>query len=89
MRVVDSVVRGVAVCAAAASFITGAAAAPSTAGIEALVQRRLPNHVDSFEFSIVNETDPLSWENDEYAVSTTCDGKILVEGSSLSALATG
>lgn len=60
---------------------------PSTSGIESLLQRRLPQHTDSFDFSIVNATS--LGENDVYAVSTGENGKIKVEGSSLSALATG
>lgn len=65
-----------------------AASAPSTAGIEALVQRRLPDHVGDFEFSIVNATTTLE-EDDVYTVSSCGCGKIKVEGNSLSALATG
>lgn len=60
---------------------------PSTTGIESLLQRRLPQHANKFEFSIVNATS--LGENDVYAVSNGENGKIKVEGSSLSALATG
>jgi alpha-N-acetylglucosaminidase len=60
---------------------------PSTTGIESLLQRRLPQHAEKFEFSIVNATS--LGENDVYAVSNGKNGKIQVEGSSLSALATG
>lgn len=60
---------------------------PSTTGIQALLQRRLPQHAEKFEFSIVNATS--LGENDVYAVSNAQNGKIKVEGSSLSALATG
>jgi alpha-N-acetylglucosaminidase len=60
---------------------------PSTTGIQALLQRRLPQHAEKFEFSIVNATS--FGENDVYAVSNAQNGKIKVEGSSLSALATG
>lgn len=63
------------------------ASSPSTAGIEALVQRRLPQHVHSFEFSIANATS--AGESDSYTVSTAQSGKVKVEGNSLSALATG
>ena len=60
---------------------------PSTTGIESLLQRRLPQHAEKFEFSIVNATS--LGENDVYAVSNGENGKIKVVGSSLSALATG
>lgn len=59
----------------------------STTGIESLLQRRLPQHAENFEFSIVNATS--LGENDVYSVSNGENGKIKVEGSSLSALATG
>ncbi|KUJ18115.1 putative alpha-N-acetylglucosaminidase [Mollisia scopiformis] len=65
----------------------------STQGIVDLVARRMPNHVDFFEFQLIgNKTVPAysaSKANDEYMVSSTTDGKILVEGNSLSALASG
>jgi alpha-N-acetylglucosaminidase len=69
--------------------------AQSTQGILDLVRRRLPNHVDNFEFRLFgngtgqarsNSTNPA---NDNYIVSSTRDGKILVEGNSLIALASG
>ena len=60
---------------------------PSPTGIESLVQRRLPQHAENFEFSIVNATS--LGENDVYSVSNGDNGKIKVEASSLSALATG
>ncbi|QKX62920.1 uncharacterized protein TRUGW13939_10088 [Talaromyces rugulosus] len=63
------------------------ASSPSTAGIEALVHRRLPQHVHSFEFSIANASSAGS--SDAYTVSTAHGGKVKVEGNSLSALATG
>lgn len=62
-------------------------------GILDLVQRRLPDHVGSFEFRLVgNENTSFSVttkENDQYSVSSTPDGKILVEGNSLIGLASG
>ncbi|KAH8693903.1 putative alpha-N-acetylglucosaminidase [Talaromyces proteolyticus] len=64
-----------------------AASSPPTAGIEALVQRRLPQHAGAFEFRIVNAT--AIGEIDSYTVSTPRNGKVQVEGNSLSALATG
>ena len=67
-----------------------AASAQSVQGILDLVQRRLPNHVAEFTFSIVNATaaSPFKY-NDEYTVSTSANGKILVEGNSLSAISMG
>jgi len=66
-------------------------AAQSTQGIIDLVKRRLPDHVDDFEFRHFGNGNSNSTEaqNDEYMVSSTTDGKILVEGNSLSALSSG
>lgn len=61
----------------------------STDGIYDLVKRRLPQQADRFEFSLVNETEKNATINDQYIVSSTSDGKILVEGNSLSALSSG
>lgn len=66
----------------------------STDGITDLVQRRLPDHVDDFEFqlsgnatiSVFNITSAI---NDEYIISSTLNNKILIEGNSLIALASG
>ena len=68
-----------------------ATSAQSTEGILDLVQRRLPDHVNTFEFQLLvngtgNSTKPV---NDNYNVSSKTGGKILVEGNSLSALASG
>ncbi|KAJ6114723.1 hypothetical protein N7486_000501 [Penicillium sp. IBT 16267x] len=62
--------------------------AQSTEGISNLVQRRLPKHADSFRFSLVNATQATNIY-DEYVVSTTANGTVLVQGSSLSALSSG
>lgn len=59
----------------------------TTAGINSLVQRLLPNHVDSFEFQLRNQKNAT--ENDSYNVSSASNGKIVVAGNSLSALAVG
>lgn len=58
------------------------------------MKRRLPNHVDDFTFCLLgNSTLPIisSTElvNDEYKISSTAEGKILVEGNSQIALASG
>jgi alpha-N-acetylglucosaminidase len=68
--------------------------AQSTQGILDLVKRRLPNNIGDFEFRLTgNETYPISTAirevNDEYFVSSTPDGKVLVEGNSAIALASG
>ncbi|KKK12043.1 hypothetical protein P175DRAFT_0554948 [Aspergillus ochraceoroseus IBT 24754] len=60
----------------------------STRGIENLIQRRLPKHAHEFRFSLVNDTRGET-VNDSYVVSPMHDGKILVEGNSLSALSRG
>lgn len=78
----------IAICLAAAISTVAGISAPSTAGIEALVQRRLPRHAHSLEFSIVNASLP-GQENDSYTVSSTKNGKNLIEGNTLSALSTG
>lgn len=69
-----------------------AATKASTDGIINLVKRRIPDHVDDFEFRLVGDIEfPLTGQppNDEYTVSSTPDGKILVEGNSPIALASG
>lgn len=67
--------------------------AASTDGIGNLVKRRIPNHVDDFEFHLIGDQTefPLTGKPaiDEYSVSSTTDGKILVEGNSPIALASG
>jgi alpha-N-acetylglucosaminidase len=70
----------------------GAAASSSsssTAGVEALVKRRLPNHVNSFEFSLEPSSHGSTLANDSYTVSSTKNGKILIEGTTTSALLSG
>lgn len=62
------------------------AVAQSTDGISKLVNRRLPEHIDSFRFEINSN---LTGDYDAYAVESSPDGTILVEGNSLSALSTG
>jgi alpha-N-acetylglucosaminidase len=77
-------------CICAACLMLGAVP-QATRGILDLVQRRLPNHVNDFEFQLIangtgNGTKPV---NDDYIVSSTSDGKIRVQGNSLSALSSG
>lgn len=59
----------------------------ATDGISGLVQRLLPNHANSFEFQLVDQKNDT--ENDNYRVSSASNGKILVAGNSVSALAVG
>jgi alpha-N-acetylglucosaminidase len=76
------------------SAISGALLAASTAwslstqGIQNLLHRRLPAHSNNFQLSLVN-VKANDTTNDQYTVSSTKNGKILVEGNSLSALSTG
>jgi alpha-N-acetylglucosaminidase len=86
--------RGLFLLAIIACSSGTSAAVPSTQGILDLVKRRLPNHVENFEFAVVENTNSTSsaiaqLQNDIYTVSTPADGKVRVEGSSLSALAMG
>lgn len=65
------------------------AVAQSTEGIEDLVKRRMPNHVDNFHFTLVDANATTSDSHDSYIVSSAPDGKIQVQGNSLSALSSG
>lgn len=71
-----------------ALFSTSYVVAQSTDGIYNLVKRRLPNHANDFHFSLRNITES-SKKYDEFIVSTTVNGKVVVEGNSLSALSSG
>lgn len=68
--------------------LAGFSLAQSTQGIYDLVQRRMPLHARSFEFSLVECTNNVTG-HDQYTVSSTSKGKILVEGTTLSALSSG
>ncbi|KAJ4856713.1 alpha-N-acetylglucosaminidase (NAGLU) tim-barrel domain-containing protein [Trichoderma breve] len=57
-----------------------------TAGIKALVKPRLPQHENSFIFSLANDTTSAV---DSYTVVSTADGKIHVQGTSLSSIVYG
>ncbi|KAK7227558.1 hypothetical protein V2G26_015561 [Clonostachys chloroleuca] len=64
----------------------------STAGVQSLVQRRLPKHADSFIFEItttVSNNNSTSSELDSYVVSSTNEGKIRVQANSISGLLSG
>lgn len=65
----------------------------STAGIEALVRRRIPAHADDFKFSLSSNLTNLaansSGQNDEYVVSNGNNGTIDITGNFPIALASG
>lgn len=86
--------RFLALASTALAAFSGLCTAQSTSGIEALVQRRLPNNVKSFSFSLtsapttyttVNQTKP----NDQYTVANGPNGTISISGNSPIALASG
>lgn len=66
---------------------------PSIDGIRGLADRLLNGRGDDFEFSLTAEHENWSrWnqpQNDEYTVSVSDNGKVRVEGTTLSALARG
>ena len=70
------------------AVLAGTSFAHSTQGIYDLVRRRMPLHADSFELSIVDSINNATGY-DQYAVSSTSDGKILVQGTTPSALSSG
>jgi alpha-N-acetylglucosaminidase len=67
------------------------AATQSVQGIVNLVERRLPGHASSFQFSLASNSASTNQSKalDEYTVSSHSNGKILVQGTSLSALSIG
>ena len=74
--------------------VLASAGSSATAGVEAFVKRRLPKHTKDFEFQLTHAptTPNLTRSDDDsetYTVSSTKDGKILVKGSTVSALMTG
>ena len=81
--------------AAVAAFVgLSTAVNVSTAGIEALVQRRLPNHANDFVFTIAAAPASYATSNDsqqvdQYTVSNGGNGTIHVSGNSPIALASG
>lgn len=67
-------------------WLAAVTVAQSTDGIYDLVKRRLPDHLDSFDFSL--DTD-LEGKYDTYVVTNAPNEKISVKGNSLSALSSG
>lgn len=87
MRLLDIV-------AAVLTALTGLCTAQSTAGIEALIQRRLPNHANDFTFSLTSNASLYTTSNstkqlDHYAVSNGPNSTIHITGNTPIALATG
>ena len=64
------------------------ASATSTQGLYDLVERRLPGHCEDFVFTLHPETNSSAVINDAYSISSE-NGSIAIQGTSLSALATG
>lgn len=74
------------------ALVWSIAATTSTQGLHDLVKRRLPSHCDDFDFILNDKPAPANFtefEDDEYAISTSANGSISIQGNSLSALATG
>ncbi|KAM0145472.1 hypothetical protein ACHAQE_011257 [Botrytis cinerea] len=70
------------------TIIVRATTLQSIQGLVNLLKRRLPAHVGDFEFRIQNNHTP-GVTNDEYVVSQSATGKILIEGNSISGIASG
>jgi alpha-N-acetylglucosaminidase len=70
------------------TVLAGTGLAQSTQGIYNLLQRRMPSHAHSFELSLV-ESIGNATAYDQYEVSSNSEGKILVRGTTLSALSSG
>lgn len=79
--------------ASEASSSSSSSSVLSTAGVEALVRRRLPRHAHVFEFALVKGWQPAPLGNasqpESYVVSSTKNGKIHVQGDTLSAILSG
>ena len=75
--------------ATALAVTTTVASASTTAGIEALVQRRMPGHVDDFSFSLTSASNTSAAQDDCYTVANGPNNTIAISGSSPSALAYG
>jgi alpha-N-acetylglucosaminidase len=61
----------------------------SVQGIYDLIARRIPQHKDSFKFTLTNSGTVNNFTHsrlDEYVVTTANDGTINVEGNTLSAI---
>jgi alpha-N-acetylglucosaminidase len=78
-------------CALGSLCAAVAAAAASTEGLYALVERRLPGRSQDFalELSDALQANGTTPQNDHYTISTSSNGSIAISGTSVSALATG
>ena len=63
-----------------------AASSPGVQGLVDLVKRRIPAHVDDFEFIL---TENSIADYDAYVVSTPTKGHVCIKSGSLSGLASG
>lgn len=73
-------------------FLASIVTAQSTAGLTSLVARRLPQHVDDFEFHVVNASSigvTNSSLHDSYTVTSLSNGTISIQGTTISALSQG
>ncbi|KAJ5769528.1 hypothetical protein N7520_004087 [Penicillium odoratum] len=61
--------------------------AQSTDGLYNLVKRRLPNHIDNFQFNLVSNITGNDY--DQFTVRNSPNGTVIVQGTSLSALSSG
>ncbi|KAJ5820619.1 alpha-N-acetylglucosaminidase [Penicillium riverlandense] len=78
---------------AVAACLTTFARAESVDGIRGLANRILNGHGDAFDFVLTTQNEPWSrWkipDNDNYTVKSYDNGKIRIEGTTLSALSRG
>lgn len=76
------------------ALISSATGEPqSLDGIRSFAERRFGSYADIFSFQLTEKHEnPSRWTqitNDNYTVTSTSDGKILVQGTTLNALARG
>lgn len=78
---------------AVAAFLTAFARAESVDGIRGVADRMLNGHGDDFDFVLTTQNERWSrWnipDNDNYTVKSHDNGKIRIEGTTLSALSRG
>lgn len=78
---------------AAAACLLAFGRAESVEGIRSLADRLLNGHGEDFDFVLTRQNEPWScWyfpDNDSYTVTPFDDGRIRIEGTTLSALARG
>jgi len=82
--------RVLTILAAVTTALATLCTAQSTAGIQALVARRLPNHTNSFTFSLTTSPSPTNTTTlDSYTVSNSANNTINIIGNTPIALASG